>query len=42
MFLPDINVWLSLTFDSRVHHSVAKAWFDALADDAVCSFCRLT
>ena len=42
MFLPDINVWLSLTFDSRVHHSVAKAWFDALADDAVCFFCRLT
>jgi uncharacterized protein len=42
MHLPDINVWLALTFDSHVHHPAAKTWFDALPDDAICYFCRLT
>jgi toxin-antitoxin system PIN domain toxin len=42
MLLPDINVWLALTFDSHVHHPTAKAWFDGLPNDAVCYFCRLT
>jgi toxin-antitoxin system PIN domain toxin len=42
MFLPDINVWLALTFDSHTHHPSAKTWFDALPDDADCLFCRLT
>ena len=39
--LPDINVWLALTFDSHVHHRIAKNWFDGLTDE-VCYFCRLT
>ena len=39
--LPDINVWLALTFDSHIHHAAAKAWFDPLSDE-VCYFCRLT
>src|SRR5258708_20570698 len=42
MLLPDINVWLALTFDSHVHHPAAKAWFDALPNNSVCYFCRLT
>jgi toxin-antitoxin system PIN domain toxin len=42
MLLPDVNVWLALTFDSHVHHPAAKTWFDGLANDAVCYFCRLT
>lgn len=42
MHLPDINVWLALTFDSHIHHPAAKTWFDGLPSDAVCSFCRLT
>lgn len=42
MLLPDINVWLALTFDSHAHHVAAKAWFDGLPDDASCFFCRLT
>jgi toxin-antitoxin system PIN domain toxin len=42
MFLPDINVWLALTFDSHVHHVSAKTWFDGLPSGAVCVFCRLT
>jgi toxin-antitoxin system PIN domain toxin len=41
MLLPDINVWLALTFDSHVHHPSAKTWFDGLTDD-VCFFCRMT
>jgi toxin-antitoxin system PIN domain toxin len=42
MLLPDINVWLALTFSSHVHHGVAKAWFDGLVSDGNCFFCRLT
>lgn len=42
MHLPDINVWLALTFDSHVHHPAAKTWFDGLPNDAVCLFCRLS
>src|SRR5687767_1420006 len=41
MLLPDVNVWLALTFDSHVHHPAAKAWFDGLSSD-ICCFCRLT
>jgi toxin-antitoxin system PIN domain toxin len=41
MLLPDINVWLALTFDSHVHHPAAKLWFDALTDE-LCFFCRMT
>ena len=40
--LPDINVWLALTFASHVHHATAKAWFDGLATDSHSYFCRLT
>ncbi|HVA51267.1 MAG TPA: TA system VapC family ribonuclease toxin [Pirellulales bacterium] len=41
MFLPDVNLWLALTFDSHVHHPDAKNWFDGLSDD-ICVFCRMT
>ena len=41
MLLPDVNVWLALTFDSHVHHPTAKSWFDALAAE-LCLFCRST
>jgi toxin-antitoxin system PIN domain toxin len=42
MFLPDVNLWLALTFDSHIHHPAAKTWFDGLSSDTVCWFCRLT
>ncbi len=42
MLLPDVNVWLALTFDSHIHHPAAKSWFDGLPIDSVCYFCRLT
>jgi hypothetical protein len=41
MLLPDVNVWLALTFDSHVHHPAAKAWFDVVSDES-CVFCRMT
>ena len=41
MRLPDVNVWLALTFDSHAHHPAAKSWFDALSDEP-CFFCRMT
>jgi toxin-antitoxin system PIN domain toxin len=41
MLLPDVNVWLALTFDSHVHHPAAKKWFDALAGQ-MSLFCRIT
>lgn len=41
MFLPDINVWLALAFESHMHHQPAREWFDHLEADT-CTFCRLT
>jgi toxin-antitoxin system PIN domain toxin len=40
-YLPDVNFWLALAFESHVHHSSATQWFEALATEN-CSFCRLT
>ncbi|MGH9551714.1 MAG: TA system VapC family ribonuclease toxin [Terriglobales bacterium] len=40
MFLPDINVWLALAFDSHVHHSAARAWFNSAGQ--ISYFCRMT
>ncbi len=41
MLLPDVNVWVAMTFDSHVHHPAAKHWFDGLADVSI-RFCRMT
>ena len=41
MDLPDINVWLALTFEAHRHHVPARAWFDSL-DEGSCAFCRVT
>ncbi len=41
MFLPDINLWLALAFESHVHHIGAKDWFD-IAPNRSCHFCRMT
>jgi toxin-antitoxin system PIN domain toxin len=42
MYLPDINVWLALTFITHIHHQSAQSWFDSLAGDRRCYFCRFT
>ncbi len=41
MYLPDINVWLALAFQSHAHHTLAKRWFEGVAEGG-CSFCRFT
>ncbi len=41
MFLPDVNLWLALTFESHMHHVGARTWFDTAAN-AGCSFRRMT
>jgi hypothetical protein len=41
MFLPDVNLWLALCFESHGHHVAARRWFDARAAES-CAFCRLT
>jgi toxin-antitoxin system PIN domain toxin len=41
MYLPDVNVWLALAFDSHQHHEPSVAWFRT-ARDETCFFCRLT
>ena len=40
-FLPDINVWLALTFSGHPHHASALAWFDSAPPES-CAFCRMT
>ena len=40
LLLPDVNVWIAMTFDSHPHHPAAKLWFDAVSDDMF--FCRMT
>ncbi|MBY0513717.1 MAG: PIN domain-containing protein [Gemmataceae bacterium] len=40
LLLPDVNVWIAMTFDSHPHHPAAKLWFDALVVDLL--FCRMT
>jgi toxin-antitoxin system PIN domain toxin len=41
MFLPDINLWLALAFESHVHHAAALAWFES-TPNARFRFCRMT
>lgn len=41
MHLPDINVWLALTFEVHGHHRIANDWFEVTEPDS-CAFCRLT
>ncbi len=42
MFLADVNVWLALAFQSHVHHSAARTWFERLSAGQVLRFCRMT
>ena len=41
MHLLDVNVWLSLAFDSHEHHPPARSWFLAREVESCC-FCRVT
>lgn len=41
MFLPDVNFWLALAFQSHQHHLSADAWM-RLAAEHSCCLCRVT
>ncbi len=41
MYLPDVNFWLAVTFQSHVHHLSARSWFEGFGVRG-CSFCRMT
>lgn len=40
--LPDTNVWLALALSRHRHHSVAKAWLEAVDAPSAVWFCRAT
>jgi len=40
MFLPDVNLWVAMSFETHVHHAPAKAWFESNSE--LCFFCRMT
>lgn len=39
---PDINVWVALSYDRHIHHSIARAWFEGEGPSAQLFFCRFT
>jgi toxin-antitoxin system PIN domain toxin len=39
---PDINVWVALTYEGHVHHTVAAEWFVELPPEVTLAFCRFT
>src|SRR5215831_8831958 len=39
---PDVNVWLSLTWEGHEHHRIARTWFQELDADDRLAFCRFT
>ena len=42
MYLPDINVWIAIGFDTHAHHVSARSWFNTVPTDHLCYFCRQT
>lgn len=41
IYLPDVNVWLALAFNTHTRHPMAKQWL-AGASGASLAFCRMT
>jgi len=41
LLLPDVNVWIALSFSSNTHHAPANAWFKSLSNESI-HFCRNT
>ena len=39
-YLPDVNVWIALTFDGHVHHQAARRWLNEIEETV--AFCRIT
>lgn len=42
IYLPDVNVWVALASDRRVHHKPATVWFDSIQQTESVAFCRIT
>jgi len=40
--VPDINVWLPLSYQRHIHYPSARSWFKRLEDDSHVCFCRCT
>jgi len=40
-FLADVSVWVALTYDRHLDHSLVRRWFDA-AEDGRLFFCRIS
>jgi len=40
--LPDVNLWIALTFRNHRKHAPANAWFTGLSFDDTLFFCRTT
>jgi toxin-antitoxin system PIN domain toxin len=42
LVFPDVNVWLALSHPRHLHHEIAVAWLEALAESTALVFCRHT
>jgi hypothetical protein len=41
IFLPDVNIWIALTSNRHVHHSLANEWLKSIDSDQI-AFCRIS
>jgi len=41
IFLPDVNIWIALTSNRHVHHSLANEWLQSV-DSGQIAFCRIS
>jgi toxin-antitoxin system PIN domain toxin len=41
IYLPDVNVWISLTSNRHTHHQTATTWLHGIENDLI-AFCRVT
>jgi uncharacterized protein len=41
IFLPDVNIWIALTSNRHVHHSLASEWLQRIDSDQM-AFCRIS
>jgi hypothetical protein len=41
IFLPDVNIWIALTSNRHVHHSLATEWLQGIENEQI-AFCRIS
>lgn len=41
IFLPDVNIWVALTSNRHIHHSLATEWLQGVQTDEI-AFCRVS